>query len=297
LNLGFSNRSIRSLEPGEMIYVDGTEVRIERFADCSRRAHCFFEWIYFANVASTMDGRSVYLSRKVLGEELARLETIPVDDETVVVPVPDTSKCAADAMAYKLGVPSVEGLIRNRYSGRTFIEGGDSRMSKAQAKYTPLREVLEDKRVLLVEDSIVRSTTMRVLISRIREVGKAREIHVRVACPPIVSPCFYGIDMSTISELFAPKYIREGQPIEESFAEMARELGADSLRYLPIESIAKAVDRPPSELCRACLTGQYPTPHGQKLYEIALANSQNGSETSIGGCRPLRTYETPAVEV
>jgi amidophosphoribosyltransferase len=291
LNLGFSNRSIKSLEPGEMIYIDGREFRVERFAPSSRRAHCFFEWIYFANVASTLDGRSVYLSRKVLGEELARLETAPIDEHTVVVPVPDTSKCAADAMAFQLGVPSVEGLIRNRYSGRTFIEGGDNRMSKAQSKYTPLREVLEGKRVLLVEDSIVRSTTMRVLISRIREVGKAREIHVRVACPPIVAPCFYGIDMSTIAELFAPKFMREGQPLEETYAEMARDIGADSLRYLPVESIAKAVDRPPSDLCRACLTGQYPTPHGQRLYEIALANAQSGNETPSNGCRPLRTYE------
>ena len=141
-----------------------------------------------------------------------------------------------------------EGLIRNRYSGRTFIEGSDSRVSKAAAKYTPLREVLEGKRVLLVEDSIVRSTTMRVLISRMREVGRAREIHVRVACPPITSPCFYGIDMSTISELFAPRFMHGDRPLEEVYAEMARELGADSLRYLPIESIARAVDRPADEL-------------------------------------------------
>jgi amidophosphoribosyltransferase len=297
LNLGFSNRSIRSLEPGEMIYTKGREFRLERFAEGAHRAHCFFEWIYFANVASTLDGRSVYLSRKVLGEELARLETTAVDDQTVVVPVPDTSKCAADAMAFQLGVPSVEGLIRNRYTGRTFIEGGDNRMTKAQAKYTPLREVLEGKRVLLVEDSIVRSTTMRVLISRIREVGKAREIHVRVACPPIVAPCFYGIDMSTIAELFAPRFMRDDQSLEATYAQMAIELGADSLRYLPIESIAKAVDRPPGELCRACVTREYPTLHGQRLYQIALANSASGTETPSNGCRPLRTYESPATRV
>jgi len=297
LNLGFSNNSICSLEPGEMIYIDGHDIKFDRFADSARRAHCFFEWIYFANVASTLDDRSVYLSRKVLGEELARLEDVAIDEDTVVVPVPDTSKCAADAMAYRLGVPSVEGLIRNRYSGRTFIEGGDSRVSKAQAKYTPLREVLAGKRVLLVEDSIVRSTTMRVLISRIREVGGAREIHVRVACPPIVSPCFYGIDMSTISELFAPKYIRAGRPPEETFSEMARDLGADSLRYLPVESIAKAVGRPPHELCRACITGEYPTPHGQRLYNIALANAECGVETPSNGCRPPRTYEAHGAHI
>ena len=159
-------------------------------------------------MASTLDGRSVYLARKALGEELARLETVPIDEDTVVVPVPDTSKAAADAMAYQLKVPCVEGLIRNRYSGRTFIEGSGDRKAKAETKYTPLREVLEGKRVLLVEDSIVRSTTMKVLLERIRRLGQPKEIHVRVACPPIVSPCFYGIDMSTFSELFAPQFLQ-----------------------------------------------------------------------------------------
>src|SRR5262245_31915026 len=289
LNLGFAHDSIRSLEPGEMVVVSGGKVSVDRFAESPRRAHCFFEWIYFANVASSMDGRSVYLARQALGEELARLEDVPIDKDTIVVPVPDTSKCAADAMAYRLGVPSAEGLIRNRYTGRTFIEGGDSRVSKAASKYTPLREVLEGKRVLLVEDSIVRSTTMRVLISRIRSVGRAREIHVRVACPPITSPCFYGIDMSTISELFAPRFMRGDRPLEGIYAEMARELGADSLRYLPIEAIARAVDRPESELCRACITGRYPTPHGQQLYQIALENAKAGDGANGASGR---TYES-----
>jgi amidophosphoribosyltransferase len=291
LNLGFSHPSIRSLGPGEMITVSGGEIKIERFADSLRRAHCYFEWVYFANVASTMDDRSVYLARKTLGEELARLEDVTIDEDTIVVPVPDTSKCAADAMAYRLGVPSAEGLIRNRYSGRTFIEGNDSRVRKAAAKYTPLREVLEGKRVILVEDSIVRSTTMRVLISRMRKVGLAREIHVRVACPPITSPCFYGIDMSTISELFAPRFMREDRPVEAIYAEMARDLGADSLRYLPIESISRAVNRPADELCRACITGQYPTVHGQQLFQIALANALQEESNSANGSRGTRTYE------
>jgi amidophosphoribosyltransferase len=256
LNLGFQSESIHSLEPGHAITIADGKLRIDRFADAPSRAHCFFEWIYFANVASTIDGRSVYLSRKTLGEELARLEDIPIDGDTIVVPVPDTSKCAADAMAYKLGVPSVEGLIRNRYSGRTFIEGEAARFHTAAAKYTPLREVLEGKRVLLVEDSIVRSTTMRVLITKLREIGRAREIHVRVACPPIVAPCFYGIDMSTISELFAPPFLADDRPREEAYVAMARALGADSLRYLPVESISRAVARPASELCQACITGK-----------------------------------------
>src|SRR5207302_2880636 len=128
---------------------------------------CFFEWIYFANAASTLDERSVYLTRAALGQELAREERrrnqVPLDRDTIIVPVPDTGKAAADAMAYSLGVPSVEGLMRNRYIGRTFIEG-QNRAERVQLKYTPLREVLHGKRVLLIEDTIVRSTTMKGLL-------------------------------------------------------------------------------------------------------------------------------------
>ncbi len=290
VNLGFAAESIKSLPAGEAITISDNEISIERFSDNPRRAHCFFEWIYFANVASTLDSRSVYLSRKVLGEELAKLENVQLDDDTIVVPVPDTSKAAADAMAFQLGVPSVEGLIRNRYSGRTFIEGGNDRQAKAAVKYTPLPEVLAGKRVLLVEDSIVRSTTMRVLIDKIRDVGKAKEIHVRVACPPIVAPCFYGIDMSTIGELFAPEFSREGQSAEATFTAMAEELKADSLRYLPVESIARAIEKPSEQICQACITGKYPTPHGQQLYDIALSQYASSDGESSG-----RTYETTSV--
>ncbi len=284
LNLGFATESIRSLEPGTALVVDAEGHRIERFADSPRRAHCFFEWIYFANVASSMDERSVYLVRKHLGEELARLETVTIDADTVVVPVPDTSKAAADAMAYALSIPSVEGLIRNRYTGRTFIDGAASRRQKAESKYTPLREVLEGKRVILVEDSIVRSTTMKVLLGRMRSLGLAREIHVRIACPPIIAPCFYGIDMSTIGELFAPPFLRDGVLTEDAQDAMADRLGADSLRYLPVDSVARAVGLPGGSLCEACITGRYPTPAGERLYRIALADACSG-----GGAR---TYET-----
>jgi amidophosphoribosyltransferase len=283
LNLGFPAESIRSLEPGTALIVDGADVRVERFATAPRRAHCFFEWIYFANVASTMDERSVYLSRKRLGEELARVETVPIDGDTVVVPVPDTSKAAADAMAYRLSIPCVEGLIRNRYTGRTFIDGAASRRQKAETKYTPLREVLEGRRVILVEDSIVRSTTMKVLLGRMRSLGLAREIHVRIACPPIVAPCFYGIDMSTIDELFAPEFMPDGLLTEAAQAEMAARLGADSLRYLPVEAVARSIGFDDRELCQACITGRYPTPAGERLYEIAVGQTARG----IAG----RTYE------
>ena len=135
-NLGF--KGIRSLEPGTLAVANRDGVRIERFAHSPKQAHCFFEWIYFANVASTLDDRSVYLSRAALGKELARLEDVPLDADTIVVPVPDTAKAAADAMAFSLGLPSVEGLMRNRYVGRTFIEGTADRAAKARLKYTPL---------------------------------------------------------------------------------------------------------------------------------------------------------------
>jgi amidophosphoribosyltransferase len=288
-NLNFEPENIKSLLPGQAITITGGKFAVENYAVSAHRAHCFFEWIYFANVASTLDERSVYLTRTRLGEELARLELadarVPLDEDTIVVPVPDTSKAAADAMAYRLHVPSREGLIRNRYSGRTFIEGSLGRRKKAESKYTPLREVLEGKRVFLVEDSIVRSTTMKVLLDRIRKRGGAKEIHVRVACPPIVAPCFYGIDMSTVDELFAPKFLK-GRPLDDAVqAEMAEALGADSLRYLPVQSISRAVGYDPDQLCQACITGRYPTPYGERLYDVALKNSERGKTTNH------RTYE------
>lgn len=288
LNLGFERDQIQTLAPGHMATVIDGKVEIQAFAESKRTAHCFFEWIYFANVASSLDERSVYLTRKHLGEELAKLEEANPrfdwrDGNTVVVPVPDTSKAAADSMAYALGIPSVEGLIRNRYSGRTFIENTqEQRMQLAKAKYTPLREVLEGKRVILVEDSIVRSTTMKVLLGRIYEQGGAKEIHVRVACPPIVAPCFYGIDMSTLKELFAPRFLNDGEPDDSIHATMAAELQCDSLRYLPISSIARAIGMDADSLCQGCITGTYPTTFGQKLYNLATDPSTCGSG---------RTYE------
>jgi len=295
INIGFEEDEIRNVEPGQAITITDGKVEVKQFIESKRTAHCFFEWIYFANVASTLDDQSVYVSRTNLGEELAAIElerdNIPLDDgDTIVVPVPDTSKAAADAMAFKLGIPSREGLIRNRYSGRTFIESGSKRRRAAEIKYTPLREVLEGKRVFLVEDSIVRSTTMKVLINRLKERGGAKEIHVRVACPPIIAPCFYGIDMSTISELFAPKFMGDSYHLTEEMQEaMAQQLGADSLRYLPVDSIARAVNFSGDELCQACITGQYPTEGGERLYQIAL-------ETKDQEANNGRTYERRAEE-
>ena len=286
-HLGFSDEAIKSLAPGEAIIIENGQLSVQRFAESARRAHCFFEWIYFANVASTLDDQSVYLTRKRLGEELAKLEDVPLDRDTIVVPVPDTAKAAADSMAYQLNVPSLEGLIRNRYIGRTFIEG-TNRADKVRMKYTPLPEVLAGKRVLLVEDTIVRSTTMKSLISQIRERGKAKEIHVRVACPPIVAPCFYGIDMSTVSELFAPKFMEGTNLTRQVEREMAAAIGADSLRYLPIDAISRSVGIETHSLCQACIDTVYPTEAGRTLYQLALTKSTDG--TGIGDSR---TYDVP----
>jgi amidophosphoribosyltransferase len=286
-HMGFQASSIKSLQPGQAIIIENGKFAVKQFVEPKqRRAHCFFEWIYFANVASTLDDRSVYLSRKRLGEELANRETLTIDRDTIVVPVPDTAKAAADSMAYNLNVPSLEGLIRNRYVGRTFIEG-TNRAEKVRKKYTPLPEVLEGKRVLLVEDTIVRSTTMRALVCQIKEIGRAREVHVRVACPPIIGPCFYGIDMSTIDELFAPNFIEGTTVTPAAEQKMADAIGADSLRYLPIDSIARCVDIERNSLCQACIDGVYPTPAGERLYKIDLGNT--GSKRAGNG----RTLEAP----
>jgi amidophosphoribosyltransferase len=291
-NLGFRRESIKSLEPGHAVIVQNGVLTIKKFAASPKLAHCFFEWIYFANVASTLDDRSVYLTRKALGRELAQCETVSIDDDTIVVPVPDTAKAAAASMAYELNIPCLEGLMRNRYVGRTFIESRN-RAEKARFKYTPLPEVLQGKRVLLVEDTIVRSTTMKVLISQMRERGLAREVHVRVACPPIVAPCFYGIDMSTVDELFAPRFMEGTELTADAQRRMAQALGADSLHYLPVEAIARSVEKHRDHLCQACIDGRYPTSAGRKLYQIAVENAEggelSGSRTYESGTFILRT--------
>ena len=290
-NLGFSPKSIQSVPPGHAVIIQNGQLSVEKYAESPRIAHCFFEWIYFANVSSTLDERSVYLSRKVLGEKLADLEDIPYekDGTSIVVPVPDTAKAAADAMAYRMGIPCLEGLIRNRYVGRTFIEG-NNRADKAKVKYTPLREVLEGKKVFLVEDTIVRSTTMRTLITQLYERGGAAEVHVRVACPPIIAPCFYGIDMTKVKELFAPEFLQGGPLTREIENAMAKELKATSLRFLPLAAIAEAVNMPSDKLCQACLTTEYPTPAGERMYQISLRADSDTRIVDLESCgtRPDR---------
>ena len=288
-NMGFLDSQIRSLPPGTAIIIQDGKIEFERrFAESPKRSHCFFEWIYFANVCSNLDERSVYLTRKRLGEELALQEPLKMDHDTIVVPVPDTAKAAADSMAYQLNVPSLEGLIRNRYVGRTFIEGVN-RADKVRAKYTPLPEVLEGKKVLLVEDTIVRSTTMKALVSQIRERGRAKEVHVRVACPPIIAPCFYGIDMSTVKELFATRFMSDTELTPEIEANMARAIGADSLRYLPITAISRSIGLAPDSLCQACINTEYPTEAGRRLYQLACDKVEDKNSPSG------RTYDAPKV--
>ncbi len=284
-NLGFTD--IKSLPPGEMAIIDNGRLRFERFAHNNRCAHCFFEWVYFSNVASTMDSSSVYMARANSGRRLAELETEKIDSSCVVVPVPDTAKAAADAFAYSLGVPCVEGLIRNRYIGRTFIQPSGTRSRSAEGKYTPLPAVLTGKRVFLVEDSIVRSTTLRALAKQIRRRGLAKEIHVRVACPPIVAPCFYGIDMSRMGELFAPKFVERnytGSPTPAMQKRMSKALKIDSLRYLAVEDIAKCIGIDSDKLCTGCVTARYPTEWGKKHFRRAKRQARRGKETT-------RTYE------
>ena len=288
-SLALSNRGftdIHEVEPGELIHVRPEGVTRQRFAESKRRAWCFFEHVYFANVASNLNGSSVYQARTRLGEALADAETEQIGPDCIAVPVPDTAKAACDALAYRLGIPSREGLIRNRYVGRTFIEG-QNRQERVRRKYTALPEVLRGKRVFLVEDSIVRSTTLRAIVRMLRDKGGAREVHVRVACPPIMAPCAYGIDMSTVSELFAPRHLDEPRVHAHPEHELARataDLGTDSLRYLTVEALTEALGTPQSELCIGCLIGKYPTAWGEKLYQEALRTKD---DAPVGA----RTYE------
>ena len=276
----------KSLEPGKMIIINDHYVKTKRFAKSKKRAHCMFEWVYFSNVASVLDGKSVYITRTNLGRELAKLETEEITKEHIIVPVPDTAKAAGDAMAYELGIPSMEGLIRNRFVGRTFIEGS-RREDKVQNKFTALKDILKGKKVILVDDSIVRGTTSREIVRYIKKVGGAKEVHLRVSCPPIRAPCFYGIDMSTVSELLVPRFEKDvSKEISEKTCEKISEhLYADSLVYQTIPGLVSSIGLPKEELCMACLTGNYPTPCGQRLFEGAYHRFKKGIKED------RRTYE------
>lgn len=274
------------LPPGHLIHVKDGSVKIRKYAESPKKAHCMFEWVYFANVSSVIDNKSVYLTRTNLGKELAKLETEKIGEEHILVPVPDTAKAAANAMAHELRVPLSEGLIRNRFVGRTFIEGS-SREDRVQNKYTALKEILKNKKVILIDDSIVRGLTTKQLISYIKKVGGAREVHVRISCPPIRGPCFYGIDMSTVSELLIPKYEKHpkrGEVPKEIVNRIARDLGADSLTYQSLGGLVKSIGKPEKELCMACITGDYPTKYGGRLYLKAWENFRKGIKERTYAC-------------
>jgi amidophosphoribosyltransferase len=273
-NLGCTN--IKTLNPGEILIAENNRVKIEQYQH-GKRSQCMFEYIYFANIASTMEGRSIYNARLNLGAEMAKLEYLPVNpEEYVVVSVPDSSKPFGDGYAYALGLPHNEGLVRNRFVGRTFIES-NNRREKIKNKFTLIKEVIKRKKVLLLDDSVIRGNTSKNLVEYVKKEGRAKEVHLRVSCPAVVCPCFYGIDMSTVSELIASQYVSKiGQDIDaESSKNLAKEIGADSLIYQKIENIPKAIGIPGENLCMACLTGNYPTKHGKVLYRKALENHKN----------------------
>jgi amidophosphoribosyltransferase len=276
----------KHLPAGHLIHVKKGDVNVIKYAESPKKAHCIFEWVYFANVSSVIDHKSVYITRTNLGKQLALEELEEIDKNSIVIPVPDTAKASGDAMAYQLNIPSAEGLVRNRYVGRTFIEGS-SRDDRVSNKYTALKEIMEGKKVFIVDDSIVRGATTKQLIKYVKKVGGAKEVHVRISCPPIRGPCFYGIDMSTIKELLVPGY--EGQPMKgevskEVIKRIEKDMGADSLKYQSIQGLVKSIGKPEKNLCMACLNGDYPTPWGRKLYKKSWENYKKGIKERTYSC-------------
>jgi amidophosphoribosyltransferase len=239
---------VRELQPGELAVLDASGVHVEQAVPPRRggEALCVFEHIYFARPDARMSGESLHAARERMGEHLAAEAPVVAD---VVIPVPDSGTPAAIGYARAANLPFGDGLIKNRYVGRTFIQpNAELREVGLRLKFNPLPHVLEGKRVVVVDDSIVRGTTTRKIVSLLRDAG-AREVHLRVSSPPIVSPCFYGIDMAAPEELIAA-----GREIDEICAE----IGADSLAYLSLEGLQEAIERPSAGFCRACLTGEYP---------------------------------------
>jgi amidophosphoribosyltransferase len=277
VNSGFID--FKHLEPGHMITINGHEAKIERFCEkSSKRAHCMFEWVYFSNVGSVIEGSPVYTTRRKLGIELAAMEPLNLnDDDYVVLYVPSSSAPAGSGYAEAVGMPLQEGLVRNRHVGRTFIDGKGNREDHVGLKFTILREVTKGRKLIVVDDSIVRGHTSKRLVSYLKERGGAKEVHLRISCPPIVSPCFYGIDMSTFDELIAARNVKDpvSGPTEKETEAIAAEVGADSLVYQTTPNLVKSIGLPKSSLCMACLNGDYPTPCGKTMCKLAMENAQN----------------------
>jgi amidophosphoribosyltransferase len=236
------------VEPGEMVIVGPEGVTRERYAPKREHSHCVFEHVYFSRPDSLVFGRSVHQSREMQGRLLAR--ECPADAD-IVVPLPDSGVPAALGYAAESGLPFKQALIRNHYVGRTFIEPSQAiRDFGVKLKLNPVRHLLEGKRVILVDDSIVRGTTSRKIVRMVRNAG-AREVHLRISCPPTISPCFYGVDTPCTAELIAANH---------SIEEIRRYVEADTLGYLSLESLRKSVaDEKDHKYCYACYTGNYPT--------------------------------------
>ena len=254
---------IREIEPGEVIYIDAEGLRSFKPVEDQRRAFCVFEYIYFARPDSVLDGKLVYPLRMNLGRELAKEH--PAPDGDVVIGVPDSATAAAIGYSQASGIPFVEGLVKNRYVGRTFIQP-DQRLREigVHLKFNPLREMLQDRRIVLVDDSIVRGTTTPRVIQMLRKAG-AREVHMRITAPPITHPCFYGIDMGTRWELIAA---------QKAVEEIRAHIGADSLGYLSPEGLVNAVAAAKGGLCMACFTGDYPHPVPLQMDKLAMESAE-----------------------
>lgn len=238
---------IREIDPGEVLMIGPEGVQSEHLPR-ARRALCSFEYIYFARPDSIIDGRLVYAVRERMGRELAREHPADAD---LVMPVPDAATPAAIGYAAESGIPYREGLVKNRYIGRTFIQPQQSiRQDSVQLKFNPLPEVLAGKRVVLVDDSIVRGTTTPRVISILRRAG-AREVHMRITAPPMVYPCYLGVDTAPVEQLIAARL---------TVPEICAQIGADSLGYLSIEGLNRAIGLPETTLCNACFHGRYPLP-------------------------------------
>lgn len=259
---------IREIEPGEIISISANGVDSYR-EEVGRRATCIFEYIYFARPDSVINGRLLYSARQAMGAGLA--EEHPVDAD-LVVGVPDSATAAGVGYALRSGIPLAEGLIKNRYVGRTFIEP-DQRIRDlgVKLKFNPLPQVLDGKRVVLVDDSIVRGTTTPQVIRLLRKAG-AKEVHMRICAPPLRYPCFFGVDMATYQELIAA---------QKTIPEVRDFIGADSLGYLSVDGLIKAVALPKDIFCLACFTGDYPIPVQIEMDKLALESMSAGQQPTF----------------
>ena len=245
---------ISDVEPGEMVCVGPEGVTRERYAPARKRSQCVFEHVYFARPDSFVFGRAVQESRENLGRLLARESPVDAD---VVVPVPDSGVAAALGYATESGIPFRQALIRNHYVGRTFIEPSQEiRDFGVKLKLNPIRHLIEGKRVILVDDSIVRGTTSKKIVRMVRNAG-AREVHMRISCPPTISPCYYGVDTPSVRELIAAN---------NTVDQIRDYVEADTLAYLSLPSLRRAVDDKADQYCYSCYTGNYPT----RLVQIEL---------------------------